>query len=117
DKLFELLQAREAQTSTVVQPGLAIPHVIVEGEKVFDVLLVRCKQGIRFPEVEEPVRVAFVLVGSADERNYHLRALMHVAQITQDPGFDAKWMAAAGPEQLRNMVLLGERRRDVVDRA
>ena len=57
----------------------------------------------------------FVLMGSADERNYHLRALMHVAQITQDPGFDAKWMAAAGPEQLRNTVLLGKRRRDVAE--
>lgn len=112
DKLFELLQAREAQTSTVVQPGLAIPHVIVEGEKVFDLLLVRCKEGICFPEVEEPVRTAFVLVGSADERNYHLRALMAIAHIVQEHGFSRRWLAAQDSEHLRDIVLLSKRSRD-----
>jgi len=58
-----------------------------------------------------------VLMGSADERNYHLRALMHVAQITQDPGFDKKWLAAANTEHLRNVILVGERRRDTSDGA
>jgi hypothetical protein len=37
---------------------------------------------------------------------------MHVAQITQGAGFDARWMAAKDTEQLRNIVLLGDRRRD-----
>jgi hypothetical protein len=38
---------------------------------------------------------------------------MHIAQITQEPGFDAKWMAARSEDQLRNIILLGDRRRDV----
>ncbi|MCK4511247.1 amino acid permease [bacterium] len=116
DRVYELLVERERESTTALRPGLAIPHMVVEGEHVFRLLLARSKSGIDFGDDTPPVHAVFVLMGSADERNYHLRALMHVAQITQDPGFDAKWMAAAGPAQLRNTVLLGERRRDVAEK-
>lgn len=113
DRVYELLVERENESTTALRPGLAIPHIVVEGEGVFRLLLARSREGISFGEGAPPVHAVFVLMGSADERNYHLRALMHVAQITQEPGFDARWKAATGPEQLRNTVLLGERRRDV----
>jgi len=114
--LLKLLQTRESQSSTVVEPGLAIPHVIVEGRKCFDVLLARCKKGIRFPGHDEPVRVAFVLVGSADERNYHLRALMAIAHVVQEHGFVRRWLDAPDREHLRDIVLLSGRSRDVSPR-
>jgi APA family basic amino acid/polyamine antiporter len=112
DKLLELFRAREAQSSTAVQPGLAIPHVIVEGKGLFEVLLVRCKAGIRFPGVAQPVRTGFVLVGSDDERNFHLRALMAVAHIVQEPGFTERWLEASDAEHLRDIVLLSGRARE-----
>jgi amino acid transporter/mannitol/fructose-specific phosphotransferase system IIA component (Ntr-type) len=117
DDVFELLMEREAESTTALRPGLAIPHIIVEGEGIFDILLARSKEGIRFSEDAEPVHAVFVLMGSRDERNYHLRALMHIAQITQDPDFDERWLQARGPEELRHLVLLGKRRRDTDDRA
>jgi len=109
--LLELLRAREAQSSTVVEPGLAIPHVIVPGKGVFEMLLVRCRAGVRFPGQDEPVVAAFVLAGSIDERNYHLRALMAIAQIVQEPHFRRRWLAAADAEHLRDLVLLSRRPR------
>ncbi len=105
-------RAREADSSTMIQPGLAIPHIIIEGEKRFDILLVRCREGIIFDESQPPVQTAFVLVGSADQRNFHLRALMAIAQIVQEEGFIARWLAAPGPENLRDLVLLSGRSRD-----
>jgi amino acid transporter/mannitol/fructose-specific phosphotransferase system IIA component (Ntr-type) len=104
---------REHQASTVVQPGFAIPHVVVEGDHVFDVALVRAREGIRFPAQDEPVHIMFVLVGSPDERNYHLRALMAIAQIAQEPGFEGRWMGARDAEALRNLILLSTRKRDL----
>jgi mannitol/fructose-specific phosphotransferase system IIA component (Ntr-type) len=112
ERVYELLVEREKESTTALRPGLAIPHIVVEGEGVFRLLLARSRDGIIFAEDKPPVHAVFVLMGSVDERNYHLRALMHVAQITQSPGFDSKWLAANGAEQLRNLVLLGERRRD-----
>jgi mannitol/fructose-specific phosphotransferase system IIA component (Ntr-type) len=112
DDLRERFERREAETSTVVDPGLAIPHVVVPGENRFDVVLVRCREGIEFPGHAEPVRIAFVLVGSQDQRNYHLRALMAIAHISQEHGFTDRWLAAPDAEHLRDIVLLSGRARD-----
>lgn len=111
-ELFERFQQRERESSTVIQPGLAIPHVIVEGENRFEILLVRARGGIRFGHSPDPVRMMFILAGSRDQRNYHLRALMAIAQIVQEKHFADKWLAARGPEGLRNLILLSTRQRD-----
>ncbi len=110
--LFEKFLHREAEGGTVVQPGLAIPHVIVEGSDRFEVLLVRAQDGIRFPYAPEPVRVMFILAGSKDQRNYHLRALMAIAQIVQEKQFEEKWLGARDAEGVRNLILLSARQRD-----
>ena len=110
--LFEKFLHREAEGSTVIEPGLAIPHIIVEGEKKFDVLLIRAVDGIDFPHAPDPVRTMFVLVGSKDERNYHLRALMAIAQIAQEKNFEQRWLAARDTAAIRNLILLSTRKRD-----
>lgn len=110
--LFEKFLHREAESATVVQPGLAIPHIIVEGEHKFDILLVRAVDGIKFPNSPDPVRIMFVLAGSRDERNYHLRALMAIAQIAQESDFEKRWLAARDAEAIRNLILLATRTRE-----
>jgi APA family basic amino acid/polyamine antiporter len=110
-RLLDAIHKREQQSSTVLRPSLAIPHIVVDGEKTFDILLARSRGGIRFSEEAPNVNAIFVLVGSMDERNFHLRALSAIAQIVQDPHFEEKWMAAESKEALRDIVLLGERRR------
>ncbi|MBU4129112.1 PTS sugar transporter subunit IIA, partial [bacterium] len=77
----------------------------------FDILLVRCKEGIIFPDIPQPVHTMFVLVGSPDERNFYLRALAAIAQIAQDKDFDKNWLKARNIEELRDIILLAERRR------
>jgi amino acid transporter/mannitol/fructose-specific phosphotransferase system IIA component (Ntr-type) len=113
--LFEKFLHREAEGGTVVQPGFAIPHIVVEGEDKFDILLVRARDGINFPHAPDPVRIMFVLAGSADQRNYHLRALMAIAQIAQEKQFEQRWLAARDTEAIRNLVLLSTRTRDTKD--
>jgi amino acid transporter/mannitol/fructose-specific phosphotransferase system IIA component (Ntr-type) len=109
--LEEKFLSRERESSTVIEPGLAIPHVIVPGENIFELLLVRCKEGAVFSELHPPVTTAFFLVGSADQRNFHLKALMIVAHIVQEPGFYDRWQSAASTEALRDVLLLSKRTR------
>jgi mannitol/fructose-specific phosphotransferase system IIA component (Ntr-type) len=111
DRLYNLLLEREKDSSTVLTQTLAIPHIVIEGEHRFDILLARCTKGISFSESAPRVRAIFVLAGTADERNFHLRALAAIAQIVQDPHFEERWMAAKDREALRDIVLLGKRRR------
>jgi len=111
DMFFDLLMAREKESSTVIRPGLAIPHIVVEGGEKFNILLAKSKKGIIFPKATSPVHVVFVLTGTKDERNFHLRALAAIAEIAQSRDFDKRWLAARGIEELRNIILLAERRR------
>ncbi|MDP6635877.1 MAG: amino acid permease [Phycisphaerae bacterium] len=110
--LFELLDVRETESSTVIQPGFAIPHVIVKGSNLFDILLLRCKGGVSFPGHEVPVHAAFVSIGSEDQRNFHLRALMAISHVVGAPEFFKRWITAPGAEHLRDIVLLSGRPRD-----
>lgn len=111
DTLFRRFMTREEESSTVLKPGLAVPHIIIEGEHLFNMVLVRCVPGIMFPGHEEPVTSAFVLAGSRDERNFHLKALMAIAHIVEEPGFNERWLKARDEEDLRDILLLSKRAR------
>jgi basic amino acid/polyamine antiporter, APA family len=103
---------RERQSTTVLSPGLAIPHIILPGEGIFDILIARCLRGVRFTEENEPVRTIFMLAGTLDQRNFYLRALAAIAQIFQGMHFEKRWRDARNPQALRDLVLLSRRRRD-----
>ncbi len=109
--IHTLLRNREEENSTIIAPGLAIPHIIIEGEKKFDILLVRCKQGIVFSESFNDIKTAFILAGTRDERNFHLQALSAIAQIVHDHKFPQRWLGATDIEGLRDVILLGRRKR------
>ena len=109
-ELYKKFLEREKESSTVLRKGLSIPHIVVQGKNVFKILLVRARSGIIFSG-DKLAHIVFVLVGSSDERNLHLKVLAAIAQITQNPDFDKKWFEARNTEELKNIVLLAERRR------
>jgi mannitol/fructose-specific phosphotransferase system IIA component (Ntr-type) len=101
------------ESAVVIAGGVAIPHIIVEGERKFAAVVLRSLAGIYFSEAAPDVRTVFVLASSEDERNFHLRALAAIAEIVQQPGFHDKWMQARNADELRSLLLLSKRRRDV----
>ncbi len=111
--LYDMLITREQEATTVLAPGLAVPHIIIDGQKKFSILLARCKKGIDFSQSKPLVYAAFVLVGSKDERNFHLRALSSIAQIVLDPRFEKKWMRARNKIAIKNVIINADRKREV----
>ena len=111
-KLFDLFVDRENESTTVIRPGLAIPHIIIDGDNQFELIIARCEAGIDFSDMSTPVYTVFILVGTRDERNFHLRALSAIAQVTQDLNFDKDWLRAKSIEELRDIILLAKRRRE-----
>jgi len=111
DTLIELLTRREKESSTVLNPFLAIPHIVVEGEHRFELILARAREGIEFSEKASRVHTVFVLIGTKDERPFHLITLAAICQIVQDENFDKRWMQAKSAEALRDIILLGKRQR------
>ena len=112
-ELYDLLAKREEEVTTVLAPGLAVPHIIIEGENRFSLLAVRCRKGIGFSRSAPPVYAAFVLAGTRDERTFHLQALSAIAQIVLDPKFERKWMRARSRKSLRHVLLDAERKREM----
>jgi len=111
EALGDMLHRREKQSSTLLGPSLAVPHVVVPGEKRFELLIARAQRGIDFPGESPEVKAVFVLAGTRDERNFHLRALAAIAQTVHGKDFEQRWMSATSDQGLRDIVLLSKRGR------
>lgn len=110
NQITTLLEEREAESSTAISPFVAIPHIILEGSQRFVVVLVRAPKGIHFTEEHSSIKAVFVLMGTRDKRNLHLRALAAIAQIAQNEEFEARWLNARKSD-LNDLILLSSRKR------
>ena len=110
-KIHQLMEKREKESSTVIVPGLAIPHIVVPGENITEIIIARCKDEVTFYDEEHKARIVFVIAGSKDQRNLHLRILSAIAQLFQDPAFEDSVLSVANEERLREVILSTERRR------
>jgi amino acid transporter len=108
DEIRKRFVEREEQGSCVLTPFVAIPHIIVDGEKLFKIMLVRSREGICFEE-DQSVKAFFVIAGSRDMRHLHLKALAAIAHIVQHPEFEKRWSVAKNEEQLKDILLLSDR--------
>jgi len=111
DKIKKLFLKREKESSTVIVPGFAVPHIMIEGKGKSDLVISRSKKGIKFWESPDLVNIIFCLAGTKDERNDYLKLISGIAQMFQDPSFEKRWMAAKSEEDLRRVILETDRRR------
>lgn len=107
-----LLIQQEQQSSTAISTYLAIPHLVLEASSPFDIVLVRCLEGIRFNDDAPAVKAVVFLAGSLKERNFHLKSLAAIAQTVQQVDFERMWRGARGEQALRDIFLLSGRRRE-----
>jgi APA family basic amino acid/polyamine antiporter len=64
-EIHRLLADRESESTTVIHPGLAIPHIVVDGTQRFEIVVVRSREGIDFGPDTDPVKVVFALAAVA----------------------------------------------------
>ncbi len=108
EDIMARFKEREEQGSCVLTPFVAIPHIIVDGEKIFKIILVRSREGISY-EGDISVKAFFVIAGSEDMRTMHLKALAALAHMVQTSGFEKRWTRARNEAQLKDILLLSER--------
>jgi mannitol/fructose-specific phosphotransferase system IIA component (Ntr-type) len=115
DYIYKKLVERENKSSTALSSFFAIPHLVIEGENMFDILIMRSRKGIKFSDTAPNVHCILFLLGTIDQRHYHLVALSAIAQIVQNPAFDREWMGAQNTDKLRSIMRFGERKREKKD--
>lgn len=105
-----LLNKRETDCCTAITDFTAIPHIILPGEGRFNILVMRSKKGIEFIE-NHNVKAIFIIYGTLDLREYHLKSLAAIAQIIQSNSFEKKWEEAENTQELRDILVLSKRHR------
>jgi mannitol/fructose-specific phosphotransferase system IIA component (Ntr-type) len=111
-EITEKLIEREELSGTALSADIAVPHLILPGTGKFELVLVRHKEGVTFSDEFPNVKAVFVLMGTVDERNFHLRALAGIAQIAQGSDFIDRWLGAKNESALRDLLLLSRRHRN-----
>jgi PTS system nitrogen regulatory IIA component len=105
-ELLDRLLEREAQQSTGIGDGLALPHAVVAGLERAALVVGRCREGLDFDALDsEPVDLLFLLLSPKDARDQHLRLLARLARIVSPEETLAELRSAAGPEELFRMLL------------
>lgn len=111
EEITRKLIEREQISGTALSADIAVPHLILPGTGKFELVLVRHKSGVAFADESPNIKAVFVLMGTVDERNFHLRALAGIAQIAQGADFIDRWLAAKNETALRDLLLLSRRQR------
>ena len=106
-----LFKQREEEGATTISPFVAIPHIIIPGQNKFKLVVARCKGGIRFTSEFDSIKAVFVLFGTKDEATFHLKVLSSIAHIVQTQNFEKAWLSAKNEHQLKDIILLSERKR------
>jgi mannitol/fructose-specific phosphotransferase system IIA component (Ntr-type) len=81
--LTSLVQALMEDTAEL-RPGVALPHLRVQGVSRPLLFLGVSGEGIEFPHASEPTRVIFLLVSPREAPDQHLRALSAIAGLCAD---------------------------------
>ncbi|GLI56745.1 amino acid transporter [Propionigenium maris DSM 9537] len=108
---YEILSNKERESTSVVSDFVAIPHVILEGSSEFNLLMVRCQEGIRFSDEAPMVKAIFVFSGMKENVLFHLKALASIAYIIQEKHFKTQWIKAKNENYLKDVLLLSRRKR------
>lgn len=111
--LLQSVLDREAQASTCLGGGLAVPHCILpEGHPMVGVMGLS-ERGMTFPTPDDqPVHCMVLLGTSPGERNRHLQVLAALAKtIGRDPTFQERLFAAGTPAHAYE-ILHGEESED-----
>ena len=90
---------------TPAAEGIALPHVLLDGIEHYELLMARSRSSLHFPGVAPGVTAVFVLLGSKDDPQQHLRMLAAIARRVDEPDFLARWEKAKDGEHLKRVLL------------
>jgi fructose PTS system EIIBC or EIIC component len=83
--------AREAQSTTGIGEGIAIPHAKSKAVKQSAIVFGRSKEGIDFESLDgKPSHLFFMIAASEGAHNAHLETLSRLSTLLMDPSFRHK---------------------------
>jgi fructose PTS system EIIBC or EIIC component len=102
----EAIWAREAQSTTGVGDGIAIPHAKTAAVKRPAVAFGRSKAGIDYDALDgKPSRLFFMIAAPEGANNTHLEALARLSSMLMDASFRAWLESASNEEEVLRLIV------------
>ncbi|MFV0380741.1 MAG: fructose-specific PTS transporter subunit EIIC [Breznakia sp.] len=105
----EAVWEREAQGTTGIGNGIAIPHGLSSAVKKAGLSAVVCKNGVDFDALDQkPVRLAFMIAAPADANKAHLKMLSKLSALLMNEAFVEALVHAKSKEEFLTIIKQGE---------
>lgn len=92
---------REAQTSTGLGDGIAMPHSKNEAVKEATVLFAKSNKGVDYASLDgQPTDLFFMIAAPEGANDTHLAALAELSKYLMKPGFADKLRQASNPDEV-----------------
>jgi len=99
--ILDALIEREAQGSTGIGRGVAIPHARLPGLERMHAVFVRLDKPVAFDAVDDrPVDMLFALFAPEGAETQHLRALARISRLFRQSGLREQLRQARTPDAL-----------------
>lgn len=109
DLLVRKMLEREAQVSTGIGFGIAIPHTRIDLVDRICMVSARCVDGIEFESLDDkPVHLIFMLVSPPDKSDELRNLLASLSKIMSYEDMREKLLATSDPEAFINLIVDGE---------
>ncbi len=113
----EGILAREAQTSTGLGDGIAMPHAKNKAVKEATVLFARSSKGVDYEALDgQPTYLFFMIAAPEGANDTHLQALAALSRLLVDPDFVAKLKETKTPEDVQNLFQSAEEEKEAEEK-
>mgnify|MGYP000850523421 CR=1 FL=1 len=106
DAYLEAVKAREAQGTTAVGFGVAIPHGKSSAVSRAAVAFGRSRSSLEWESLDgEPVKMVFLIAAPDGAHDLHLKALSQLARLLMHEDVRGKLLSAATPADVVNALM------------
>ncbi len=104
-QVLSAVRTREAEGSTGIGKGVAVPHGKCAGLTSTVLAVGISRNGIEFDSADgKPVKIVFLIAASASEPGKHLQMLAEVVRLIRVPGLCDKLTAATTPKMVLDLL-------------
>ena len=101
----EALLAREAQSSTALEEGIAIPHAKTEFVKTAALAMGRSTKGVDYDSLDgEPSKLFFMIAAPDGANNTHIETLARLTQLLLDDEFKTALENATSTDEVLDII-------------
>ncbi|MEC0180767.1 fructose-specific PTS transporter subunit EIIC [Paenibacillus peoriae] len=100
----EMIYKREAESSTGIGGGIAMPHAKTKAVNEATVVFAKSSKGVEFESLDgEPAKVFFMIAAPEGAANTHLRTLAALSRLLIDTDFIDKLMKTQTPDEVSKL--------------